>query len=487
MGASLFSHLRTSGSTPSDCGPVVACASDGNRISLQSCVVIFLLFDVLAIAGLGLLPTAIGAYYGVYPSPLIDDQALAIGFALFLYLPLARCAATYRGQCILDLRHSLRSLLTALFITFLFLLTLGAASKTTQIYSRIWFFAWVGLTCTLLPAFRVLALASIRDELDKKGAFVFRALSVGIFSDPLSPEEIARRTANQVKTAEALRFEEFGALAGLCDRIVSENIDRIYATVPWADVPVALQHLQLLRKFSAQVFIIPNNEWVRSSRLGVGTFGDLPSLAAIHRPIDGWALWLKRMLDVGVAAFALALLSPLMLGVALAIKIDSRGPIFFRQKRTGFNGTTFEVWKFRSMYVEDTDPDATRQTSKDDPRVTRVGRFIRRSSIDELPQFFNVLQGSMSVVGPRPHALATRAEGRLLEDLVDSYAARHRVRPGLTGAAQVNGLRGEIHSIEKLRRRVEYDIEYIENWSIWLDLKIIARTTMLMIHDSTAY
>lgn len=139
------------------------------------------------------------------------------------------------------------------------------------------------------------------------------------------------------------------------------------------------------------------------------------------------------------------------------------------------------------MYTEQTDPNAALQTGKDDPRVTRVGRLIRRSSMDELPQFFNVLKGSMSVVGPRPHALGTRAEGQRLEELVDSYAARHRYKPGLTGWAQINGLRGELNSVEKLKRRVEHDIEYIENWSIWLDLKIILRTLMLVVYDPTAY
>ena len=167
---------------------------------------------------------------------------------------------------------------------------------------------------------------------------------------------------------------------------------------------------------------------------------------SLHTAIDGWDRWLKRLQDVVVAVIAITLLSPLMLGVALAIKLDSPGPIIFRQKRIGLNGSIFELWKFRSMHAEHTDPGATCQTGRGDPRVTRVGRLIRRSSIDELPQFFNVLQGWMSVVGPRPHALETRAEGQLLEDLVNNYTARHRVKPGLTGWAQINGLRGEIDS-----------------------------------------
>ena len=139
------------------------------------------------------------------------------------------------------------------------------------------------------------------------------------------------------------------------------------------------------------------------------------------------------------------------------------------------------------MFVEDADHHAEVQTSRSDPRVTRVGRFIRRTSLDELPQIFNVLMGTMSIVGPRPHALHTRAEGRNLEELVDYYAVRHRVRPGMTGLAQVNGLRGELDSTEKLQKRVDFDIKYIDNWTIWLDIKIIFKTMMLVFGDSTAY
>ena len=240
-----------------------------------------------------------------------------------------------------------------------------------------------------------------------------------------------------------MRLEGFGALAEITNVIARENIDQIYVTTPWANAPIALQHLEVLRKFSAQVFVLPDNTRVWS-QLGVSTFGNRLSLTAVERPIDGWDLWLKRMQDIVVATITLALFSPVMLGVALAIKLEGPGPIFFHQKRTGFNGSIFEVWKFRSMYVEQTDPGALKQTGKSDPRVTRVGRFIRHMSIDELPQFFNVLEGSMSVVGPRPHALDTRAEGQLLDKLGDSYAGRHRVKPGITGWAQINGLRGEL-------------------------------------------
>jgi polysaccharide biosynthesis protein PslA len=462
-------------------------ARSSNRISLQRCVAVFLIFDVLAIAGLGLLTTAIGAGYERYPFEVVDNQALAIGFALFLFILLSCSANAYKTQYILDRKYSVRRLIAALLFTFATLATLGVASKASQGYSHVWFFAWLALTCAILPIVRFAVLAHIRDRLDNKGAFVFRAFSIGVFSEPLSSEEIALRTKNLVKTAFTMRLDDFGVLAGLSDKIVRGDIDRIYFVVPWLTMPIALKHLQYLRNFSTEVFIIPESDWTFSNQLDVSTFGNRLSLTAVNRPIDGWDLWFKRTLDVIIAMTTIVLFSLVILGVAISIRLESPGPILFRQKRTGFNGSIFELWKFRSMYSEQTDPDAACQTAKRDPRVTRVGRFIRRTSLDELPQMFNVLQGKMSIVGPRPHALKTQAGGQPLQELVASYAARHRVKPGITGWAQIKGLRGELDSPEKLEKRVKYDIEYIENWSMWLDLKIIIRTVKLVVYDPAAY
>ena len=176
-----------------------------------------------------------------------------------------------------------------------------------------------------------------------------------------------------------------------------------------------------------------------------------------------------------------------MAAIALAIKFDSPGRVLFKQKRQGFNNNPFEVWKFRTMHAHLEKPDCIVQVTKDDPRVTRRGRFLRRTSLDELPQLFNVLRGEMSIVGPRPHAAATKAQGHLFEDIVDSYAARHRVNPGITGWAQVNGWRGETNTVEDIQKRVEHDLYYIDNWSIWLDLVIVARTTGALFRHEKAY
>jgi lipopolysaccharide/colanic/teichoic acid biosynthesis glycosyltransferase len=173
--------------------------------------------------------------------------------------------------------------------------------------------------------------------------------------------------------------------------------------------------------------------------------------------------------------------------IALAVRLDSPGPILFRQRRTGFNNKDFFVFKFRTMYHEHADYDVQRQVEEGDPRVTRVGAILRRTSLDELPQIFNVLRGEMSFIGPRPHAPGTRAGGKLFEDVTDRYAARHRVKPGLTGLAQVRGYRGKTDTEEKLILRVESDLEYIENWSPWLDVVILVRTLLAVARMRNAH
>jgi exopolysaccharide biosynthesis polyprenyl glycosylphosphotransferase len=213
----------------------------------------------------------------------------------------------------------------------------------------------------------------------------------------------------------------------------------------------------------------------------------ITALRVTQKPIEGWGYVLKWLEDKVIASIAILLLSPILLGVAIAIRLESKGPILFRQTRYGFNNKLIEVFKFRSMYHESRDAHAEVQTVKHDRRVTRVGRFIRRASLDELPQLFNVLRGEMSIVGPRPHAVRTKAAGRLFEDVVKEYAVRHKIKPGITGWAQVNGWRGETDTEEKIKKRVECDLYYIENWSIQLDLEIILRTAFAVFSSKGAY
>jgi exopolysaccharide biosynthesis polyprenyl glycosylphosphotransferase len=216
--------------------------------------------------------------------------------------------------------------------------------------------------------------------------------------------------------------------------------------------------------------------------------GNVPMLDVIDRPIADWDVVLKWMFDRFVGALLLLAASPLMAVVAVLIKLDSRGPVLFRQKRYGFNNELIEVFKFRSMYVDQSDATATKLVTKDDPRVTRVGRIIRKTSLDELPQLLNVVfAGNLSLVGPRPHATHAKAANRLYDQVVDGYFARHRVRPGITGWAQVNGWRGETDTPEKIQRRVEHDLFYIENWSVLFDLYILAKTPLALLKTESAY
>jgi exopolysaccharide biosynthesis polyprenyl glycosylphosphotransferase len=204
------------------------------------------------------------------------------------------------------------------------------------------------------------------------------------------------------------------------------------------------------------------------------------------KPLDEVAALVKRVEDVVIAVFCLLLILPLLLVIALSIKLDSRGPVLFTQKRLGANNLPFDLLKFRSMYVEQADPLGNQLTRAGDPRITRVGRFLRMTSMDELPQLVNVLKGEMSLVGPRPHALAASAAGISYARAIIEYPIRHRVKPGITGWAQVNGWRGETTTIEQIRRRVEHDLYYVENWSLSFDLLILGRTVFAVLSRANA-
>jgi polysaccharide biosynthesis protein PslA len=223
------------------------------------------------------------------------------------------------------------------------------------------------------------------------------------------------------------------------------------------------------------------------SRTQFEGIGSNPVVSVRDAPLKDWRALEKRGLDITIGVLALLLLSPLLLLTALLIKLDSPGPVLFRQPRMGFNNQLFLCYKFRSMHNSMTDLLADRQTSRADPRITRVGRVIRKLSIDELPQLFNVLTGSMSLVGPRPHAPNTKAADRLFAEVVQQYAVRHRVKPGITGWAQVNGWRGETKTVDQIEQRVACDLFYIENWSVRFDIKIMMMTLLREVTSRNAF
>jgi Undecaprenyl-phosphate glucose phosphotransferase len=249
-----------------------------------------------------------------------------------------------------------------------------------------------------------------------------------------------------------------------------------------------LQMLKKLWVLPVDIRLAAHTNKLRFRPRSYSYIGHVPVLDIFDRPIADWDIVMKWLFDKIVGALALICAAPVMLLVALAIKLDSKGPVFFKQRRYGFNNELIEVYKFRSMYVEQADATAQKLVTKDDPRVTRVGRFIRKTSLDELPQLLNVVfAGNLSLVGPRPHAVHAKAADRIYDEAVDGYFARHRVKPGITGWAQINGWRGETDSQEKIQRRVEHDLYYIENWSIPFDIYILARTPFALLRTESAY
>jgi polysaccharide biosynthesis protein PslA len=454
------------------------------RVFAYDIAVAMVFVDAIAIISAGNAALS-GAFGALLPS----NSQWALIAALGFYFALAPSLCVYNPRTVLDRDHALTRLPLAVLATFVFLLfgsSTGKASATQ--YSHFWFLLWLVSTVTLIVCSRLL-IQKIYQHALSEGFYLYKAISVGIDSDPVSSNEIRRNTGNEVHVAASLHLNGVGDLEALSEKIAREEIDRVFVCARWEAIPKLVEDLRGLRHLATRVLVIPAEQQrtLAFTTCGVVSFGDRVMFRVLDDPINGWDLWLKRREDIAIGIASCLLLAPTLIVIALAIKLDSPGPVLFRQTRIGFNGRTFKLWKFRSMFVEKTDAHAAVQTAKHDPRVTRVGRFIRRTSLDELPQIFNVLEGTMSIVGPRPHALATTAEGRSLDDIVEYYAVRHRMKPGITGWAQIHGLRGELDSVEKLRKRVDYDLDYIENWSIWFDLKIILRTILLVFRDEHAY
>ncbi|WP_313710936.1 undecaprenyl-phosphate glucose phosphotransferase [Pseudomonas sp.] len=269
------------------------------------------------------------------------------------------------------------------------------------------------------------------------------------------------------------RLPVLGSIADLDEIIAQHGIRTVYLVTPLGGSAVIQDvYLKLLDKCIA-VNWVPDIFSLRLINHSVREIAGIPVLTLSETPLTGTSLFLKNLEDRVLAALILLCASPVLLVVALIIKLDSPGPVFFRQDRTGWTGESFRIWKFRSMHVHQPENGVVEQAQRNDPRLTRVGAFIRRTSLDELPQLFNVLTGDMSLVGPRPHAL--QHDTLYSQDIVD-YFARHNIKPGMTGLAQVRGYRGETKDLEQMIQRVNSDIEYINNWSLWLDFVILVRT-----------
>jgi putative colanic acid biosynthesis UDP-glucose lipid carrier transferase len=300
----------------------------------------------------------------------------------------------------------------------------------------------------------------------------FAMRTVGFFDD---------RSSKRLAAAD--EFPLLGLLKELPAFVKANDINVIYLSLPMATQPRILDLLDSLRDTTASIYFVPDIFVTDLIQGRIDAVGEIPVVAVCETPFTGVNGLLKRVSDIVLAALILMLISPLLIGLAIAVKATSPGPIIFRQRRYGLDGKDIVVYKFRSMTVCE-DGEQIRQAQKNDNRLTPLGAFMRRTSLDELPQFLNVLQGRMSIVGPRPHAVAHNEQYR---KLIRGYMIRHKVKPGITGWAQVNGYRGETDTLDKMQKRIEYDLDYLRNWSLRLDLQIIAGTVLVVLKDRNAY
>ena len=352
--------------------------------------------------------------------------------------------------------------------------------------------AWVGSR---------FAVAPLLHRLTSAGRLVRRTVIVGGGPEAEALiETLQREQAHQVeilgvfddrqddRSADTFcGFPKLGTFDQLSAFCRNTGVDLLIVTVPLTAEQRLLQIMARLLMIPVDIRISALSSKLRLNAKAYSYIGSIPLLAVMDRPLTDWSRAVKNIEDRVLGAILLMLATPVMGLAALAIRWDSKGPVLFKQKRYGFNNELIEVYKFRSMYADQTDANATKLATRDDARITKVGRFLRRSSLDELPQLINVIRGEMSLVGPRPHATQAKAEMDLYQSVVDGYFSRHRMKPGLTGWAQIKGWRGETDTHEKIQKRVEHDLYYIDHWSVPFDLYIIALTPLSLLTGKNAY
>ncbi len=373
--------------------------------------------------------------------------------------------------------------------------------KAGDLVSRVWLLSWFASGAFLLVIYRSMLRALVL-HWTNEGRLKRRAVIVGGGGDAaLLIEQIQAGADKDVNLLGLFDdrvgerspdivagYHKLGMVADLVEFARRTPIDLVIVSMPLSAEKRVLDMLTQLWVLPVDIRLSAHMSKLKFTEKAYSYVGDVPVLDMADRPISDWNLVFKWVLDKIIAITALILLSPIMVATAIAIKLESRGPVFFVQNRHGFNNETIRIYKFRSMRTDMMDQTASKLVTKGDPRVTRVGRFIRRSSIDELPQLFNVLKGELSIVGPRPHAPQAKAENQLYYEAVEGYFARHRVKPGMTGWAQVNGWRGETDTIDKIMQRVNHDLYYIEHWSILFDLYIVLMTPVsLFAKNENAY
>jgi len=376
----------------------------------------------------------------------------------------------------------------------------GFFLKVSTDFSRVWFAGWFVSGLVLFLALRFVVARLVR-RWARNGVMERRAVIVGGGkSAETLIRAIERQPYNDIRICGIFDdrddrrsppvvagYPKLGTIAELTTFARIARVDMLIVSLPITAEKRVLSMLKKLWVLPVDIRLSAHSAELHFRPRAYSYIGSVPMLDIFDRPIHDWDSVAKRAFDIIFSLIGIIVFSPVMLFTALAIKLDSKGPVLFKQKRHGFNNEVIEVYKFRSMYVDQCDPTAKQAVTRNDPRVTRVGRFIRKASIDELPQFFNALMGTLSLVGPRPHAVAAQSHNLLYTEVVDGYLARHKVKPGVTGWAQINGWRGEMDTDEKIRKRTEFDLYYIENWSLWFDLKILLLTPIRLLDTRNAY
>jgi Undecaprenyl-phosphate glucose phosphotransferase len=394
-------------------------------------------------------------------------------------------------------RSGILRTIKCLVVVILLLIACLFIFKISDDISRLWLGTWSVTSAIALCGFR-LFIASVAQRLRQSGWLMKNVAIVGAseVGQTLSAKFIEERLGARlvgIFDERQSRFVKSGNsgrkvhhLPALYELLCRGRVDEVVIAIPPHASGRILELSRRFHPFPVSLRVLAPEGYENFQVLDSRRYGDIGTFRVMGKPLDEVAALVKRIEDVVIAAFCLLVMLPLMLVIALCIKLDSRGPTFFRQKRLGVNNLPFDLLKFRSMHVEQADPLGSQLTRAGDPRITRVGRFLRMTSLDELPQLINVLKGDMSLVGPRPHPLAATAAGISYARAISEYPIRHRVKPGMTGWAQVNGWRGETTTIEQIRRRVEHDLYYIENWSLTFDLLILGRTVLAVLSRANA-
>ncbi|RWC02297.1 MULTISPECIES: undecaprenyl-phosphate glucose phosphotransferase [unclassified Mesorhizobium] len=452
-------------------------------------------FALLFLSGL-----CIYFYYVGFFNHLAWQYPLAIAAASSLAVVLLDVTDCYQIVSFMRPLANFGRLLMVWAGTFALMALTAFAVKMSQDYSRLVFGTWFVVGFMLIFGLRLLMSKLIR-RWARDGRMERRAVIVGGGTTAeVLIRSVEKQPYNDIRICGIFDdrgdkrspplvagYPKLGTVSELIEFARIARIDMLIVSLPLTAETRVLQLLKKLWVLPVDIRLSAHSNALQFRPRAYSYIGSVPMLDIFDRPINDWDSVAKRAFDIVFSIIGIIVFSPVMLATAIAIKLDSKGPVLFHQKRHGFNNEIIEVYKFRSMYTDKADPTAKQTVTRNDPRVTRVGRFIRKTSIDELPQFFNSLFGSLSLVGPRPHAIAAQSHNLLYNEVVDGYFARHKVKPGVTGWAQINGWRGEMDTNEKIRMRTEYDLYYIENWSLLFDLRILFLTPIRLLNTENAY